>query len=227
MADLHYRITVTSGFFSFTVQNIWKMATIIDKIAYHLCTVCLPAIALRLPLTDTCYKFCQRIQPIHAYETSYTGKTYGKFCCHDCTTMARQPTYLTSPSIASKHDAPMASLHSRALTVPKLKVLLQNHDHHSPILVNSHIQYTSPHNYMHIHNQGQPVHSKRSQNKYYGAWKQDTIVNTSNAPSSLQKLEPFNQNSGLWSLSTAFIDGQLWLQKLMSVFTLYTHVGHW
>ena len=61
MADLHYRITATSGFFSFTVQNIWKMATIIDKIAYHLCTVCLPAIVLRLPLTDTCYKFCQRI----------------------------------------------------------------------------------------------------------------------------------------------------------------------
>ena len=72
------------------------------------------------------------------------GKTY-KFCCHDCTTMARQPTYLTSPSIASKHDAPRASLHSRALTVPKLKVLLQNHDHHSPIFVNSHIYNTHPH----------------------------------------------------------------------------------
>ena len=55
---------------------------------------------------------------------------------------------------------------------PQLKVLLSNRDHHTPIC-NSHIQYTSPHNFMHIHNQSQPVHSKRSQNNYYGAWKQD------------------------------------------------------
>ena len=40
----------------------------------------------------------------------------------------------TDTSTASEDDVSRASLHSRTLTVHKLKVLQRNHDHHSPTL---------------------------------------------------------------------------------------------
>ena len=39
--------------FSFSIQNVWEMTTVVYKIACHSCTACPPAIVLRLSIADT------------------------------------------------------------------------------------------------------------------------------------------------------------------------------
>ena len=59
MADLHITsrdhchapLGVSS--FSFSIQNVWEMTTVVDKIACRSCTACPPPIVLRLFIADT------------------------------------------------------------------------------------------------------------------------------------------------------------------------------
>ena len=59
MADLHEAscdychapLGVSS--FSFSIQNVWEMTTVVDKIACRSCTACPPPIVLRLFIADT------------------------------------------------------------------------------------------------------------------------------------------------------------------------------
>ena len=39
--------------FSFSIQNVWEMTTLVDKVASRSCTACPPAIVLRLFIADT------------------------------------------------------------------------------------------------------------------------------------------------------------------------------
>ena len=39
--------------FSFSIQNVWEMTTVVDKIACRSCTVCPPPMVLRLFIADT------------------------------------------------------------------------------------------------------------------------------------------------------------------------------
>ena len=39
--------------FSFSIQNVWEMTTVVDKIACRSCTACPPPIVLRLFIADT------------------------------------------------------------------------------------------------------------------------------------------------------------------------------
>ena len=54
MADLHLgsrdycHTSLGVSTFSFSIQNVWEMTTVVYKIACHSCTACPPAIVLRL-----------------------------------------------------------------------------------------------------------------------------------------------------------------------------------
>ena len=39
--------------FSFSIQNVWEMTTVVYKIACRSCTACSPVIVLRLSIADT------------------------------------------------------------------------------------------------------------------------------------------------------------------------------
>ena len=89
MADLHCRIMWLSPHpsgvsFLFAIQNVWETATMVNKIAYHSCTACHPAIVLRLSLADTISSATVYIKALH------TWQKHSKFYCHVCRTMARQ-----------------------------------------------------------------------------------------------------------------------------------------
>ena len=81
--------------FSFAIQNVWKMTTVVDKIACRMCTACPPSIVLRLFIADTissatiCRQYVKSLR---------TRQKHGKFSCHNCGTTAR-PTknQLTRP----------------------------------------------------------------------------------------------------------------------------------
>ena len=75
----------------------------------------------------------------------------------------KKTAYTTYTLTASEDDVPRASLHTRTLTVHKLKVLLWYHDHHMQshpqILITGTQKYKSLQNYRHVHNQA--VHEKK------------------------------------------------------------------
>ena len=45
--------TCMIGCFLCSIQNVWEMTIMVDKIACHSCTACPPAIILRLFIVDT------------------------------------------------------------------------------------------------------------------------------------------------------------------------------
>ena len=113
--------------FSFAIQNVWEMTTVVDKIACRSSTACPPPIVLRLFITDTISSatICSQYVKILRMR-----QKHDKFSCHNSRTTARwteKPAYTTYNSTASEDDVPRASLHSRTLTVHELKVLSRNH----------------------------------------------------------------------------------------------------
>ena len=93
MADLHYRIMwllpcPSGGYssFSFSIQNVWQMTTLVDKTACRSCAACHPATVLRLSIADTISSdkvYSQYVKALH------TQQKHGKFYCHYCGTTAR------------------------------------------------------------------------------------------------------------------------------------------
>ena len=72
--------------FLFSVQNVWEMTTMVDKTACRSCTVCLPAIILRLSIADTISSdnvYSEYVKALHMWQK------HGKFYCHYCRTTAR------------------------------------------------------------------------------------------------------------------------------------------
>ena len=70
--------------FSFSIQNVWEMTTVVYKIACHSCTACPPV--LRLSIADsissaTVYSQC--VKALH------TRQKHGEFYWHDCKTASR------------------------------------------------------------------------------------------------------------------------------------------
>ena len=81
--------------FSFAIQNVWEMTTVVDKIACRSCTACPPSIVLRLFIADTTSSATICRQYVKSLRTQ---QKHGKFSCHNCRTTAR-PTknQLTQP----------------------------------------------------------------------------------------------------------------------------------
>ena len=72
--------------FSFCMQNVLEMTTVVCKIACCLCTACPPAIVLRLSIADTISSATVYSQCVKALRTR---QKHGKFYCHDCGTVSR------------------------------------------------------------------------------------------------------------------------------------------
>ena len=72
--------------FSFSIQNVWEMTTVVYKIACHSCTACPPAIVLRLSIADTISSATVYSQCVKALRTR---QKHGEFYCHDCGTASR------------------------------------------------------------------------------------------------------------------------------------------
>ena len=72
--------------FSFSVQNVWEMTTVVYKIACRSCTVCLPVIVFRLSIADTISSATVYSQCVEALRKR---QKHGKFYCHDFGTAAR------------------------------------------------------------------------------------------------------------------------------------------
>ena len=66
--------------FSFAIQNVWEMTTVVTKIACRLFTACPPPIVLRLFIADTI-----SLATIfrHYIKIRCTWQKYGKFYCHN------------------------------------------------------------------------------------------------------------------------------------------------
>ena len=72
--------------FSFSVQNVWKMTTVVYIIACCSCTACLPATILRLSIADTISSATLYRQYVKALRRQ---QKHSKFYRHDCGTGAR------------------------------------------------------------------------------------------------------------------------------------------
>ena len=72
--------------FSFSVQNVWEMTTVVYKIACRSCTVCPPVIVFRLSIADTISSATVYSQCVEALRKR---QKHGKFYCHDFGTAAR------------------------------------------------------------------------------------------------------------------------------------------
>ena len=129
--DYCHALLGVSSFF-FAIENVWEMTTAVDKIACRSCTTCPLPIVLRLFVADTISSATVCSQYV---KTLRTRQKHGKFYYHNYGTTARPTknrlTRLILRQLA-KMMFPRASLHSKTLTVHKLKVLQWNHDHHSP-----------------------------------------------------------------------------------------------
>ena len=72
----------------FSIQNIWEMTTVVNKMACRLCTAYPPAIILRLSIADhvtisSATVYSQYVKAL------CTQQKHGKFHYNDCGTTAR------------------------------------------------------------------------------------------------------------------------------------------
>ena len=65
--------------FSFSIQNVWEMTTVVYKITCHSCTAYPPDIVLRLSIADTVSSATVYSQCVKALRTR---QKHGEFYCH-------------------------------------------------------------------------------------------------------------------------------------------------
>ena len=176
--------------YSFSIQNVWEMTTVVYKIACHSCTPYSPATVLKLSIADTISSDIVYSQYV---EVLCMWQKHDKFYCHDCRTASRpnknwltqlilwQLAKMTFPGFNCTRGP--AQLLSWKYCRGTMTIIVP-----PTYFNNSHTYITHPHTTTSTHSRSQAVHGREARTSAQCLETVHASINASNSPQKLERL---------------------------------------